>query len=139
MQISKLRFESEGQGTEARYVEMVFGMSNKTKLNSARIRIRQTPQGRFDLGKVRSCCSTANPTNRDGPLPVLRYRFVQIPQAIDDRRNYTDIGIKFSSIVRKYAAAGDDMDAPSQDFIHALAVLKSIQERMVYVRSITVA
>src|SRR5216684_1963956 len=98
---------------------MVFGMSKKTKPNSARIRIRQTPQGRFDLGKVRSSGSTANPTNRDGPPPVLRYRFVQIPQAIDDCRNDTDIGIKFPRIVRKYAIAGDDMQAPSQDFIHA--------------------
>src|SRR6266852_6663482 len=109
MQISKLRFKSEGQGTEARHIEMVFGMSKKTKPNSARIRIRQTPQGRFDLGKVRSSRSTANPTNRDGPLPVLRYRFVQISRAIDDCRNYTDIGIKFSSIVRMYAAAGVDI------------------------------
>src|SRR5229473_3031398 len=131
MQISKLRFKSEGQGTEARHIEMVFGMSKKTKPNSARIRIRQTPQGRFDLGKVRSSGSTANPTNRDGPRPVFRYRFVQIPRAIHHCRNYTDVGIKFSCIIPKYAVPSDDMQAPSQDFVHALAVLKSVQERMV--------
>src|ERR1700745_2170658 len=107
MQISKLRFKSKWQGTEAGHIQMVFGMSKKTKPNSARIRIRQTLQGRFHLGKVRSGGSTANPTNRDGPSPVLGYRFVRILQAIDDCGHYTDIGIKFSCVVRKYAVARD--------------------------------